>query len=169
MGVSHVFVESVLASKLFITVLALVLNLEMDALDVSIQMRFVRKLKAALGARPTDLRRRRVWVIHSEFYLFCMILISPRRINTGRKGDGSTLSSYHSVPTSIFHTVNGTRFFNECTQDTQRTPHFSQNRQPPEHKRMANETLEIARNTSEMAPRKPHHIQTPPPPHCGLE
>ena len=63
MGVSHMFVESVLASKLFITVLALILNLEMDTLDVSIQMRFVGKLKAAFRARPTDLRRRRVWVI----------------------------------------------------------------------------------------------------------
>ena len=57
MGVSHVFVESVFPRELFITVVALVLDFEVDSLDVAIEMRFVRKLKPAFGTRPSHLKR----------------------------------------------------------------------------------------------------------------
>ena len=51
------FVESVLPSELLITMFALVLNFQVDALDVAVEMRFVRELETAFGTRPTYLEK----------------------------------------------------------------------------------------------------------------
>ena len=52
---SNVFVESVLARELLITMVALVLDFEVDSLDVAVEMRLIGKLESALGTRPTHL------------------------------------------------------------------------------------------------------------------